>query len=139
MNYDALTSELVRALRGRRSQGAINRKLGRSSNAVHAWEHGSRSPRASDFFKLGRLAGVDVAHVLAQFTDAPAQPPRALDANVGAERLARPALPPKSQYSYNLFAISDQGLEQIRQAHLHITSACGRSSPNASTRRGLRC
>jgi transcriptional regulator with XRE-family HTH domain len=40
-------------------------------------------------------------------------------AKVGAERLERPTLPPKSQYSYNLFAISDEGLEQIRQAHLH--------------------
>ena len=39
-------------------------------------------------------------------------------AKVGAERLERPALPSKSQYSYNLFAISDEGLELIRQAHL---------------------
>jgi hypothetical protein len=52
-------------------------------------------------------------------------------AEVGAERLARAALPPKSQYSYNLFAISEEGLEQIRQAHLQyyerlrgIVAAC---------------
>jgi hypothetical protein len=39
-------------------------------------------------------------------------------AQVGVERLARPTLPAQGQFSYNLFAISDDGLERIRQAHL---------------------
>lgn len=64
MDYEAASSELIRALRGRRSQGAVNRRLGRSSNAAHAWEHGTRQPRASDFFKLARVAGVPVDRVL---------------------------------------------------------------------------
>ena len=78
MNLDAAASELIRALRGARSQGIVNRKLGRSSNAAHAWERGSRMPRASDFFKLARVAGIDVARVLSEFTDAPSSPARAL-------------------------------------------------------------
>jgi transcriptional regulator with XRE-family HTH domain len=65
MDHDALSSELVRALRGRRSQGATNRRLGRSSNVAHTWERGTRAPSASDFLKLARLAGVDVDRVLA--------------------------------------------------------------------------
>jgi transcriptional regulator with XRE-family HTH domain len=77
MNHDALASELIRALRGARSQGAVNRKLGRSSNVAHAWERGSRTPRASDFFKLARVAGIDVARVLSEFTDGPLSPVRA--------------------------------------------------------------
>jgi len=68
MDHEALASELVRALRGARSQGALNRRLGRSSNVAHAWERGSRQPRASDFFKLARLARIDVALVLSDFT-----------------------------------------------------------------------
>lgn len=68
MDYDRLASELVRALRGRRSQGALNRKLGRSSNVAHTWERGTRSPSASDFFRLARLAQVEVAEVLGDFT-----------------------------------------------------------------------
>ena len=67
MDHGVLASELVRALRGARSQGAINRRLGRSSNAAHGWETGSRQPCASDFFKLARLARVDVARVLSDF------------------------------------------------------------------------
>ena len=67
MNHERLSSELVRALRGLRSQATLNRRLCRSSNVAHAWEHGSRSPRASDFFKLARLNRVDVARVLLDF------------------------------------------------------------------------
>lgn len=76
MNHELLASELVRALRAGRSQGTINRKLGRTSNVAHAWERGSRAPRASDFFKLARLAGSEVARVLADFTDGPLTPAR---------------------------------------------------------------
>ena len=67
MDHDALASELIRELRGARSQGALNRRLGRTSNVAHAWERGTRRPTASDFFKLARVARVDVAAVLADF------------------------------------------------------------------------
>jgi hypothetical protein len=39
-------------------------------------------------------------------------------AQVGVEHLQRASLPRGSQFSFNLFAISDEGLEAIRQAHL---------------------
>lgn len=64
MNYETLASELVRALRGKRSQGALNRRLGHSSNVAHTWERGTRQPRASAFFKLARLSQVDVEQAL---------------------------------------------------------------------------
>src|SRR5262245_23344071 len=67
MRHDILAKELVRALRGARSQGSTNRRLGRSSNVAHAWERGTRQPRASDFFKLARLARVDVEAMLNRF------------------------------------------------------------------------
>lgn len=69
VNHDRLAAELIRALRGRRSQGALNRRLGHSSNVAHTWERGTRSPRASDFFRLARLARVDLARVLSGFSE----------------------------------------------------------------------
>lgn len=71
MDHDLLASELIRQLRGARSQGALNRRLGRSSNVAHAWERGARRPTASDFFKLARVARIDVARILADFAGAP--------------------------------------------------------------------
>ncbi len=71
MNHEALASELIRALRGTRSQGVVNRRLGRSSNVAHAWERGTRSPSATDFFKLARASKVDVPRVLSEFAGAP--------------------------------------------------------------------
>jgi transcriptional regulator with XRE-family HTH domain len=65
--HDVLAAELVRVLRGRRSQRALNRRLGRASNVAHTWERGRRAPRASDFFRLARLAGVDVETSLRAF------------------------------------------------------------------------
>jgi transcriptional regulator with XRE-family HTH domain len=67
MDHEVLASELVRALRGKRSQQAVNRRLGRSSNVAHTWERGTRQPRASDFFRLARLSRVDVDAVRAGF------------------------------------------------------------------------
>ncbi|HWP08947.1 MAG TPA: DUF4423 domain-containing protein [Polyangiaceae bacterium] len=68
--HEGLASELIRALRGKRSQGFVNRRLGCSSNVLHAWEHGRRQPSASDFFKLARIAKLDVTGVLRRFAEA---------------------------------------------------------------------
>ena len=65
--YDETARELVRALRGKRSQQAVNRRLGHTSNAVYAWEAGLRQPRASDFFRLAALGGVPVHAALTGF------------------------------------------------------------------------
>jgi len=57
MDYDLAARELVRALRGRHSQTAVRRRLKRTSNVLHAWETGTRYPRASDFLHLLQLSG----------------------------------------------------------------------------------
>jgi len=80
MDHETLASELIRALRGTRSQAAINRRLGRTSNVAHAWERGTRSPSASDFFKLARASKVDVPRVLSEFAGGPSFTRNALDA-----------------------------------------------------------
>lgn len=70
MDPDSLGAELVRALRGRRSQPALSRRLGYASNAVYGWESGRRAPSARTFFRLAALSGVDVTGALRGFSAA---------------------------------------------------------------------
>ncbi len=67
MDYDALASELIRALRGRRSQTAFSRRLGYRSNVVYPWEAGRRHPTAAEAMRAARVAGVDLQAVWAAF------------------------------------------------------------------------
>jgi transcriptional regulator with XRE-family HTH domain len=64
MDFDAIARQLVRALRGPRSQEACNRRLGYTSNVFHAWESGSRKPTMSDLWRLAALSRVDVPQAL---------------------------------------------------------------------------
>ena len=57
MDRYLIAQQLVRAVRGRRSQEATNRRLGRRSNVLHAWETGARYPSASDFLRLLEVSG----------------------------------------------------------------------------------
>ena len=67
MDYELAARELVRALRGGRSQAAVNRRLKRSSNVLHAWETGSRYPRASDLLQLLQVSGRPASPLLNRF------------------------------------------------------------------------
>jgi len=55
------TAELLRALRGRRSQVAFARRLGFRSNVPAAWEGGHRVPSAAELFRVCERVGVDVS------------------------------------------------------------------------------
>lgn len=67
MDYELTARELVRALRGARSQAALRRRLKRSSNVLHAWETGSRYPSASDFLHLVELTGRSLPPLLERY------------------------------------------------------------------------
>ena len=67
MDYERLSRELIRELRGKRSQWALNRRLGCTSNVSHAWETGARDPSASDFLRLLQVCGREPARVLQDF------------------------------------------------------------------------
>lgn len=56
---EAVAKELVRALRGRRSQTALSRRLGYASNVVYLWESGRRAPSASELFRIVAKTGGD--------------------------------------------------------------------------------
>lgn len=60
MDYEELSRQLIRALRGHRSQPALSRWLGFESNVLYTWESGRRWPTAANFFYLCQKVGVDL-------------------------------------------------------------------------------
>src|SRR5436190_24053363 len=67
--FDApiLLRQLVRALRGARSQTALSRRLGYRSNVLYAWESGRREPSASELFRVVARTGGTPAAAFASF------------------------------------------------------------------------
>jgi transcriptional regulator with XRE-family HTH domain len=76
MDYETLSSELIREMRGRRSQTAFSRRLGYRSNVVYAWESGRAWPTAAVFFKAVERLGRPVGAALSEFYRLPQQPER---------------------------------------------------------------
>jgi DNA-binding phage protein len=66
MNYGKLASELLKSLRGRRSQSGFSRWLGYSSNVQYLWESGRAFPRASRFFQIAERTGRSAAAAIAR-------------------------------------------------------------------------
>lgn len=67
MNYALLASQLIRALRGRRSQVALSKRLGYRSNVLYSWESGEGFPSAAKFFRLVARVGRTPAACLQTF------------------------------------------------------------------------
>lgn len=62
-----MARELLRALRGPRSQVAFARRLGYAGNPVAKWESGARAPTGVETLRGAALVGVDVAAALGAF------------------------------------------------------------------------
>jgi transcriptional regulator with XRE-family HTH domain len=67
MRHETLATELVRSLRGPRSQTSLSRRLGYATNVVYAWEAGRRFPAATDFLRLAARSRVDLRGGLLRF------------------------------------------------------------------------
>src|SRR5689334_13960199 len=78
MDYELASRELVRALRGKRSQAALQRRMGRTSNVLHAWETGARYPKATDLLQLVQLGGQAPVAVLSRLAPCRGDNPSAL-------------------------------------------------------------
>ena len=59
-DYEVVAAELIRALRGKRSQNGFSRRLGARSNVVHRWESGACWPTAARFLAACAALGIDV-------------------------------------------------------------------------------
>ena len=60
--------ELLRAIRGKRSQEAFSRRLGYSSNPVSDWEAGRRFPTATEMLRACALSNIDVHAAFRRFS-----------------------------------------------------------------------
>jgi transcriptional regulator with XRE-family HTH domain len=66
-------SQFLRALRGRRSQVQLARRLGYRANPITDWERGERFPTAEEALRVAKLSGVDVPVCFARFSATPLQ------------------------------------------------------------------
>ncbi len=67
MDFERLAAELLRGLRGKRSQQALCRRLGSKSNVVHQWERGHSFPTASRALHVAARVRVDVPQAFRDF------------------------------------------------------------------------
>lgn len=78
-DYSAMAAELVRAIRGKRTQRFLGRKVGFSSNVLYSWEAGRSHPVASAFFRLAFIGNGGLPSRINRFTSSHSP---ALDARV---------------------------------------------------------
>jgi transcriptional regulator with XRE-family HTH domain len=71
VEHERIAAELIRALRGKRSQTAFSRRLGSRANVVYTWESGRRFPTAAKALWAASRAGVDVKAAVARFYRTP--------------------------------------------------------------------
>lgn len=69
--FERVAAEVLRALRGKRSQRALARRLGYRANPITDWEHGRRFPTAAETLRAARIVGVDVTRAFSEFHIAP--------------------------------------------------------------------
>ncbi len=67
MDWDLVAREVLRALRGERSQVAFSRRLGYRSNVAADWEGGRRFPNAARTLAAAARVGVDVLAAMDAF------------------------------------------------------------------------
>jgi DNA-binding phage protein len=71
LDYSRLSAELIRALRGKRSQMALSRRLGYKTNILYIWEAQKGAPTGAGFLRLAQRCGVDVQQALVHFYRTP--------------------------------------------------------------------
>lgn len=67
LDYEQMSAELLRALRGTRSQVAFSRRLGYRANVSYTWESGRHWPTASTFLRAAGRVGINVDGGLRRF------------------------------------------------------------------------
>lgn len=67
MDWEQVSREVIRAVRGKQSQAVLSRRLGYKGRAVTEWESGRKFPYAAVFFRACTFCGVDVVASLETF------------------------------------------------------------------------
>ena len=114
VDYERLSVELLRALRGRRSQSGLSRRLGYRSNIVHRWETRQCWPSAARFLELCQRVGLDPRKSYARMAPrrpeplfaAPPASPAAVTALLGELRGRTPIIELADSMAINRFTVS---------------------------------
>jgi hypothetical protein len=125
-NFAALAAELLRALRGKRSQRAFSKRLGYRSNIAYRWECARCFPTAAEGLHVAARAGVDVGASLRRFlrNDAPWLRAKDVASPAGVARLLRelrgktPLVELARRSPFSRFAIA-RWLKGTAQPRLH--------------------
>ncbi len=72
--FEQIAAQVLRALRGKRSQRAFARRLGYRANPITDWEHGRRFPTAVETLRAAHVIGVNVTRAFSEFHAAPPPP-----------------------------------------------------------------
>lgn len=64
IDFDWVATEMVKAVRGKRSQNQLNRKLGFSVNQLYRWESGYRKITWKNFVQICSLSRVSIGEIL---------------------------------------------------------------------------
>ena len=75
VDWAQLSQELVKSLRGKRTQGALSRRLGFKTNVVYRWESGQRKFKVSDLIALLSIRQPDAVERLWQYAGFETTPP----------------------------------------------------------------
>jgi DNA-binding phage protein len=67
MDFELISRQFLRALRGKRSQLALARRLRFRSNVAHSWETGRNYPTAAQTLRVAQRLGIDVRAALHAF------------------------------------------------------------------------
>src|SRR5690348_7757071 len=86
-DFDLVARQLLRAIRGRRSQVAFARRLGYRGNPLADWEAGRRFPTVQRALRACSASGIDVRAAFARFH--PQAPPDPSSVKSMAEWLER--------------------------------------------------
>ena len=110
MDHERIAAELLRYLRGRRSQRAFSQRLGYKSNIAFRWESGRCYPTASQTFHIARETGADVHTQTQAFLSGHAAPdlttPQGVAAFLQSLRGGRRLVEIASTLGQNRFAVA---------------------------------
>ena len=67
INYSTLTQELIKGLRGKKSQNYYNKRLKQKTNQIHRWETGKSKITWVEFMRLLQLFKIDFRLLLNRF------------------------------------------------------------------------
>jgi hypothetical protein len=87
--WEQATQEFVRAIRGKRSQLALSRRLGYRGKPIADWERGRRFPTAMSLLSACQTIGIDVSGALERFHAESSSLAQGLDAGSIASWLDR--------------------------------------------------